>query len=83
MIYHAPSPFATFLCSVPRIGKTPWAPLLTTPTLYTDGYTLIYPHNQNRAMLLNACGEVVHDWTMEEPRRPAIRLTCSPTETSS
>ena len=40
------------------------------PALYTDGYTLIYPHNQNRAMLLNACGEVVHDWTMEEDRRP-------------
>ena len=38
--------------------------------LYTDGYTMIYPHNQNRAMLLNACGEVVHDWTMEEDRRP-------------
>jgi len=40
------------------------------PDLYTEGYTMIYPHNQNRAMLLNACGEVVHDWTIDENRRP-------------
>ena len=40
------------------------------PDLYTEGYTMIYPHNQNRAMLLNACGEVVHDWTVAEDRRP-------------
>lgn len=40
------------------------------PDLYTEGYTMIYPHNQNRAMLLNACGEVVHDWTIAENRRP-------------
>ncbi len=40
------------------------------PDLYTDGYTMIYPHNQNRAMLLNACGEVVHDWTIDAARRP-------------
>ena len=40
------------------------------PDLYTEGYTMIYPHNQNRAMLLNACGEVVHDWTIDETRRP-------------
>ena len=51
--------------------KTRSAPSLTTPQLYTDGYTLIYPHNQNRAMLLNACGEVVHDWTIGAvTRRP-------------
>ena len=53
------------------------------PDLYTDGYTLIYPHNQNRAMLLNACGEVVHDWTIDETGARAIRLTCNPTATSS
>lgn len=40
------------------------------PDLYTEGYTMIYPHNQNRAMLLNACGEVVHDWTIDANRRP-------------
>jgi len=40
------------------------------PALYTDGYTMIYPHNQNRAMLLNGCGEVVHDWTIDADRRP-------------
>ena len=40
------------------------------PDLYTEGYTMIYPHNQNRAMLLNGCGEVVHDWTIDADRRP-------------
>ncbi len=40
------------------------------PELYTEGYTMIYPHNQNRAMLLNGCGEVVHDWSLDPARRP-------------
>lgn len=40
------------------------------PELYTEGYTMIYPHNQNRAMLLNGCGEVVHDWTLDATMRP-------------
>lgn len=40
------------------------------PDLYTEGYTMIYPHNQNRAMLLNGCGEVVHEWTIDPARRP-------------
>ena len=40
------------------------------PELYTDGFTLIYPHNQNKAMLLNGCGEIVHHWTLDSLRRP-------------
>ena len=40
------------------------------PSMYHDGYTLIYPHNQHRTLLLNACGEVVHSWDLEENMRP-------------
>ena len=29
------------------------------PALAVDGYTLIYPHNQPHARLIDACGEVV------------------------
>ncbi len=58
------------LLSATAFGQNTVGTIAYDPELYTDGYTLIYPHNQNRAMLLNACGEVVHDWTMEESRRP-------------
>ena len=27
------------------------------PALYSDGYTLIYPHNQPHALLIDACGD--------------------------
>ena len=40
------------------------------PELYSAGYTLVYPHNQPHARLLNACGEVVHIWTNDSLRRP-------------
>ncbi|MDE0871536.1 MAG: hypothetical protein OSA37_06430, partial [Flavobacteriales bacterium] len=40
------------------------------PALAAPGYTLIYPHNQPNAMLLNFCGEVVHQWTNDDDRRP-------------
>lgn len=34
------------------------------------GLTLIYPHNQSHAMLINLCGDVVHEWSNDESRRP-------------
>lgn len=40
------------------------------PDLASDGYTLIYPHNQPDVMLLNFCGEVVHRWGNDSLRRP-------------
>ena len=53
------------LCAQNTVGTIAY-----DPDLYTEGYTMIYPHNQNRAMLLNGCGEVVHDWTIDAARRP-------------
>ena len=44
--------------------------ILFDPALAAPGYTLIYPHNQPHAMLLNLCGEVVHQWTNDDDRRP-------------
>ena len=58
------------LLSTTLFGQNTVGTIAYDPELYTEGYTMIYPHNQNRAMLLNACGEVVHDWTMDEDRRP-------------
>jgi len=58
------------LLSANVFGQNTVGTLSYDPALYTDGYTMIYPHNQNRAMLLNACGEVVHDWTLDIDRRP-------------
>ena len=40
------------------------------PTNVFDGYTLIYPHNQPNAYLLNFCGEVMHQWESDFDSRP-------------
>ena len=34
-----------------------------------DGYTLIYPHSQPNVLLLNNCGEVVHQWEDDDVYR--------------
>lgn len=60
----------TLLLAVSAHAQNTVGTIAYDPDLYTEGYTMIYPHNQNRAMLLNACGEVVHDWTVAEDRRP-------------
>lgn len=62
--------FVVLLSSLPLFGQNTVGTIAYNPDLYTEGYTMIYPHNQNRAMLLNACGEVVHNWTLDEDRRP-------------
>lgn len=49
------------------------------PTNVFDGYTLIYPHNQPNAYLLNFCGEVVHQWTGEADSRPGNTAYLMPT----
>ena len=48
------------------------------PALYADGYTLIYPHNQPHARLIDACGEVVHMWTNDSLRRPGNSAYLTP-----
>lgn len=48
------------------------------PTLAVDGYTLIYPHNQPHARLIDACGEVVHVWTNDSLRRPGNSAYLTP-----
>ena len=48
------------------------------PDLYADGYTLIYPHNQPHARLIDACGEVVHMWTNDSLRRPGNSAYITP-----
>ena len=40
------------LLSANVFGQNTVGTLSYDPALYTDGYTMIYPHNQNRAMLL-------------------------------
>ena len=49
------------------------------PDLYAEGYTLIYPHNQPHARLIDACGEVVHQWTNDSLRRPGNSAYLTPT----
>jgi len=61
---------AFLLFNTASIAQNTVGTIAYDPDLYTEGYTMIYPHNQNRAMLLNACGEVVHDWTIDADRRP-------------
>ena len=48
------------------------------PDLYAEGYTLIYPHNQPHARLIDACGEVVHQWTNDSLRRPGNSAYLTP-----
>ena len=36
----------------------------------TDGYTLVYPHNQPNVFLLNNCGQIVHKWSDDASSRP-------------
>ena len=40
------------------------------PAEAATGYTLLYPHNQPNAFLINACGEVVHSWEGALDQRP-------------
>ncbi len=40
------------------------------PEIAQSGFTLIYPHNQPNAMLINLCGDVVHQWSNDDSRRP-------------
>ncbi len=47
------------------VGTITYAPEATL-----DGYTLVYPHNQPHAYLLNFCGEVVNMWESETMSRP-------------
>lgn len=47
------------------VGTTIYNPAEATP-----GYTLLYPHNQPNAFLINACGEVVHSWEGALDQRP-------------
>ncbi len=48
------------------------------PDLYAEGYTLVYPHNQPHARLIDACGEVVHQWTNDTLRRPGNSAYLTP-----
>lgn len=36
----------------------------------TEGYNLLYPHNQSSIYLLNNCGEIVKEWENEPTTRP-------------
>ena len=48
------------------------------PSTFSNGYTLVYPHNQPHARLIDACGEVVHLWTNDSTRRPGNSAYLSP-----
>ena len=44
---------AFLLFTTASIAQNTVGTIAYDPDLYTEGYTMIYPHNQNRAMLLN------------------------------
>ena len=48
------------------------------PAQYAEGYTLIYPHNQPHARLVDACGEVVHIWENDSMQRPGNSAYLTP-----
>ena len=48
------------------------------PQSFSSGYTLIYPHNQPHARLINACGEIVHIWENDLGRLPGNSAMLSP-----
>ncbi len=62
--------FLIHLSGVGRCQTQTVGTLVYNPEVFSEGYTLIYPHNQNQSMLLNACGEVVHSWALNENERP-------------
>ena len=48
------------------------------PQSFSSGYTLIYPHNQPHARLIDACGEIVHIWENDPARLPGNSAMLSP-----
>jgi hypothetical protein len=52
--------------------------IIYNPETYSAGYTLVYPHNQPHARLLDACGELVHMWTNDSLRRPGNSAYLTP-----
>jgi len=48
------------------------------PSEFSPGYTLIYPHNQPHARLIDGCGEVVHIWENEADRFPGNNAMLTP-----
>jgi hypothetical protein len=36
----------------------------------TEGYNLLYPHNQSNVYIINNCGEIVHTWEDEANYKP-------------
>lgn len=52
--------------------------LAYNPTLFSEGYTLVYPHNQPNVQLLNGCGEIVHQWTNDSTARPGNSAYLAP-----
>ena len=48
------------------------------PTLFSPGFTLISPHNQPHARLIDGCGEVVHIWENEADRVPGNSAVLTP-----
>ncbi|MGB1480878.1 MAG: T9SS type A sorting domain-containing protein [Flavobacteriales bacterium] len=55
----------TLIWAQNTIGTTSYS-----PELASEGYTLLYPHNQPNVYLLDMCGEVVHSWTNADTLRP-------------
>tara|TARA_B110000503_G_scaffold85634_1_gene130329 strand:+ start:749 stop:2641 length:1893 start_codon:yes stop_codon:yes gene_type:complete len=44
--------------------------IVYNPALAQSGFTLVYPHNQPHATLINLCGQIAHQWTNDDDRRP-------------
>jgi len=48
------------------------------PDIFAPGFTLVYPHNQPHARLIDGCGEVVHIWENEVGRVPGNSAMLTP-----
>ena len=60
-----------FILSAPLVPAQHTVGLLYyKPSLSSEGYNLIYPHNQPNVYLLDNCGEIVHVWTDDSDFRP-------------
>ncbi len=60
----------TSLLSVPAYNQNTVGLIYINADATQSGFNLLYPHNQSNVYLLNACGEIVHQWEGDPDTRP-------------
>ncbi|MEM1122238.1 MAG: aryl-sulfate sulfotransferase [Bacteroidota bacterium] len=61
---------ALFFGGIPLLAQNTVGLLSNNPTKVSEGFNLIYPHNQSTVYLLNNCGEITHKWEDDAALRP-------------